>query len=287
MPTSKKPRKQRSALRAEPDLSVFLDPRSIKPSSAEYKSAVSDKTLWQAQELVYDSWETANVRSRFALARKALKLSLFCADAWLTLAEWPSLSSSERREMIERAVAAGELALGEGGLKENEGHFWGVLETRPYMRARGELGNVLWDAGEKEDALQNFREMLILNPDDNQGIRYILAAKLLEMGRMDELKSLMEQYADEYSPEIQYTRALIAYFEEANDAKEIAEHAFETNRHVPGMLSGRVPTVRVGDYVSLGGEDQATNYVEFNGAVWKQIPGAIEWLDQVTSSIEV
>lgn len=85
------------------------------------------------------------------------------------------------------------------------------------MRARGELGEVLRDAGEKEAAIQNFREMPVLNPGDNQGIRYILAAKLLEMGKMDELKSLMEQCADEYSPEIRYTRALIAYFEEAEN----------------------------------------------------------------------
>jgi len=287
MPTSKKPRKQRSTVRTASDLSVFPDPRSLQPSSAEYKRAVNDETLWQAQELVYDSWETPDGRSRFSLARQALKLSVFCADAWLTLAERPTLSNSERRQMIERAVAAGELALGEGGLKENEGHFWGVLETRPYMRARGELGEVLWDAGEKEAAIQNYREMLILNPGDNQGIRYILAAKLLEMGKMDMLKSLMEQCADEYSPEIQYTRALIAYFEEAENAREIAEYAFETNRHVAGMLSGRVPTVPVGDYVTLGGKDQASSYVDANGTAWRQIPGAVEWLDEITSSVGV
>ncbi|WP_298987560.1 hypothetical protein [uncultured Roseibium sp.] len=122
MPTSKKPRKQSSTVRTVSDLSVFPDPRSLQPSSAEYKSAANDETLWQAQELVYDSWETSDCRSRFALARQALKLSVFCADAWLTLAERPSLSRSERRQLIERAVAAEELALGEGRLKENEGH---------------------------------------------------------------------------------------------------------------------------------------------------------------------
>ena len=78
----------------------------------------------------------------------------------------------------------------------------GDLETRPYMRARAGLGEALRVTGKKVAAIPNFMEMLELNPGDNQGVRYILAAKLLDIGRMNELKVLLERCADEFSPDI-------------------------------------------------------------------------------------
>ena len=159
------------------------------------------------------------------------------------------------------------------------------MKPRPYMRARLGLGEALWATGEKDTAIQNFREMLEMNPGDNQGIRYILTAKLLEIGEMDELKTLLEKCADDYSADIQYTRALIAYSENTKDAQQIAEEAWKTNRHVPSMLSGRTPLVELSNYITMGGEDEATGYVSVFGAAWKRVPGAIEWLSEVTASL--
>ena len=48
------------------------------------------------------------------------------------------------RAILERAVKAGKLALGPDGFAEYVGHFWGFLETRPYMRARHALAEDLW-----------------------------------------------------------------------------------------------------------------------------------------------
>jgi len=41
------------------------------------------------------------------------------------------------RQFYEQGVHAGERALGPEAFSEGVGHFWGVLETRPYMRAHG------------------------------------------------------------------------------------------------------------------------------------------------------
>ena len=153
------------------------------------------------------------------------------------------------------------------------------------MRARLRLGEALWAMGEKDTAIQNFKEMLELNPGDNQGIRYILTAKLLEIGKMDDLKSLLKKCVDDYSADIQYTRALIAYSENAEDAQQIAEEAWKTNRHVPNMLSGHTPLIELSNYITMGGEDEATSYIGAFGAAWKRVPGSIEWLSKVTASL--
>jgi len=53
---------------------------------------------------------------------------------------------------------------------------WGYLENRAYMRAIQYMGDMYWDNGEKEKAIELFRLLLKLNPNDNQGIRYEIAA---------------------------------------------------------------------------------------------------------------
>ena len=60
------------------------------------------------------------------------------------------------------------MALGPRGFKRCAGHFWGFLETRPYMRARAGLAGTLLKLGDVDGALSHYRDMLKLNPNDNQ-----------------------------------------------------------------------------------------------------------------------
>lgn len=68
------------------------------------------------------------------------------------------------------------------GCQRDVGHFWGLLETRPYLRTRLGLAHALWTAGRRAEAVQHLQDMLRLNPNDNQGVRYTLA-RLLALPR--------------------------------------------------------------------------------------------------------
>ncbi len=94
-----------------------------------------DDATAKAQDVMYEAWERTTSRSRIALAHKALGISPLCADAYVLLAE-EARSIEEARDYYAKGVEAGELALGPRGFKQYAGHFWGFLETRPYMRAR-------------------------------------------------------------------------------------------------------------------------------------------------------
>ncbi len=131
----------------------------------------------------------------------------------------------------------------------------------------------------------NFEEMLELNPNDNQGIRYSLTAKQLEAEHFDDLKALLDQFPEDTSAHFQYTRALLAYKEKSNDMPVIAAEAWESNKHVPAMLAGRAPLMEPGDYITMGGEDEASNYVSMFGAAWKRTPFAIDWLLSIASEV--
>ena len=293
MSNSKKPRKKTTKKpdvkkKSSADNVVEFAPelRGVEGFMGNIFGSRAEDPLDQAQGLMYDAWDNTDPKQRIALAQKALNISPLCADAFNLLAEEHAKTQDEVLTYYRKAVEAGQQALGPDGFKEYAGHFWGFLETRPYMRARAGLGEALWITGEKDAAIDNFREMLELNPGDNQGIRYVLAAKLLDIGRMSELKSLLDKCADEFSADIQYTRALVAYFEDAENAKELAELAWETNQHVPGMLSGRIPTQELSNYITMGGKDEASSYVDAFGAAWKRTPGSIKWLEKATASLE-
>jgi tetratricopeptide (TPR) repeat protein len=237
---------------------------------------------------MYDAWDCATSRSRITLARKALAISPLCADAYNLMAEEAG-SVQEARDLYARGVEAGELALGAEGFEEYAGHFWGFLETRPYMRARAGLAIALIKLGEESAAIEHFRAMLKLNPNDNQGIRYLLLGCLLRHDDAAAVKKLLAAYKDEWSACWLYTRALIAFRDGHAAEKKIVrlvQDAWSANQHVPAILAGtKPPVISVSGYITMGGADEATDYVRDCGPAWHQTPGAVVWLNKLVATL--
>ena len=290
MPVSKKPRRA-----VKPDASQKAAAAGVLPDRRAMKSFLAAATgrsrrdaIEKAQDVIYDAWERATARSRIALARKALAITPLCADAYSILAEEAG-SVGEARDLYAKGVEAGELALGRKGFKEYAGHFWGFLETRPYMRARAGLAGALLKLGEDDAAIGHYRDMLELNPGDNQGIRYVFAGSLLRRGDEAALKELLAAYEDEGSAYWLYTRALLAFREgrvSENEVVQLVKDAWSANEHVPGILAGTAsPVISDNDYITAGGPDEATAYVTECGPAWHGTPGAVEWLTKIIATV--
>ncbi len=291
MPVSKKPHKKMATKalpkpRATPTLP---DRRAMESFLAAIGGRTRDDATARAQDIMYAAWEQPDPRERIALAHKALDISPLCADAYVLLAEVAAGSAEEARDRFTKGVDAGELALGAEGFKEYAGHFWGFLETRPYMRARACLAHTLLKLGDVDGAIGHFREMLRLNPDDNQGIRYNLAGCLLRRDEPAALNELFAEYADEGSAFWLYTRALMAFREGGPDdpkAMALAKDAWSANEHVPAILTGAKPPVSRDDgYLTMGGPDEATYYFSECGVAWHRTPGAIAWLTSAVNAL--
>ena len=232
-----------------------------------------------AQSLMYRAFDEPDNKKRVQLANDALALCPDCADAYNLLAEHAS-TRSEARRLYEQGVAAGERALGEEAFQRDVGHFWGILETRPYMRARLGLAQGLWSAGRREEAVQHLQEMLRLNPGDNQGVRYTLVGFLLFLDRDDEVAHLLQQY-DEESTDWAYTKALLAFRQQGDtpEARRLLARAKKSNRHVVPYLAGEEdPPREQPNYYSPGDESEALNYLAGYLAAWTSTPGAVAWL---------
>jgi len=252
----------------------------LLPSGGDLAPA-AQTPLEQAQQLIYDAWESPPGRRRVQLAREALKLSPDCADAYVLLAEEAARSPEEAREFYEQGMKAGERALGPRAFKEDVGYFWGILETRPYMRARAGLAACLSVLGERQKAIEHYTDMLRLNPNDNQGIRYLLADHLLEEGDDRALGKLLNQYKEDASASWLYTRALLTFRQEGAGRKANAalRKALEQNRHVPAYLLGKkkLPKHRP-ELIGFGDDREAVAYAADAVPVWRTTPGALDWL---------
>jgi tetratricopeptide (TPR) repeat protein len=294
MPVSKKPRAKKT------DAKTSSKPRAVVPALPDRRAMErflaalgdgrdSDDPTAKAQDVMYEAWERTTTRSRIALAHKALSISPLCADAYVLLAEEAARSVEEARDYYARGIEAGELALGPNDFAEYEGQFWGFLETRPYMRAKAGLASTLLRLGDVDGAIGHFRDMLRLNPNDNQGIRYLLAGCLLRRGDDGALKELLAAYEDEGSAFWLYTRALLAYREggENNErATALAQEAWAANEHVPAILAGTKPLMpSESGYITLGGPDEATEYVAECGPAWHRTPGAVAWLTKTIATL--
>ena len=235
--------------------------------------------LERAQELAYDAME-AHGRLRIKRARQALAISADCADAWVLLAEEASTRDAAV-ERYERAVLAGAAAIGADRFASLRGEFWGHLETRPYMRARLGLAQALRDVGRHDEALAHYRALLELNPGDNQGVRYLLLAALLDLGLNDEAGVLLAEHEDDLQALWPYGRLLWRLRVDGGTAGTRAafDAAIQANPYVMSYLldPDSIPFDRP-PHFALRSREEAAYVAETLADAFAATDGALEWL---------
>lgn len=242
---------------------------------------VPETPMEQAQELIYQALEATKKKERIRLAMEALKICPDCPDAYVLLAEEAAETPEQARNWYQRGVEAGERALGPEVFANEAGHFWGLIETRPYMRAREGLADYLAFLGERDAAIEHYRDMLRLNPNDNQGIRYKLLSCVIERKDFAAAEKLVKRFKVDSSAFWLYSRALVAFTRQGDgiEARRRLQEAVKKNPHVVPYLLGRKRMARtMPDYISFGGEDEAVAYVAEFGDGWLAIPGALAWV---------
>ncbi|MDR2480193.1 MAG: hypothetical protein LBD48_12905 [Treponema sp.] len=243
----------------------------------------------EAQELVWDAWEAETQEKSAALAKKALKIFPDCADAYNVLAT-NEASAEKAAAYYQKAIEAFHKNNGEQFFRENTGYFWGILETRPYMRAMEGYGRCLWACGEQEVAVRVYQNMLELNPNDNQGVRYMLTSWLLILKEYDEARALIEAY-DDSSMAICYGKFLLSIIEKKGKTtiKKSYREAIKYNPHaVPFILKKKRLPKNMPDMIELGTKDEAVIYMlyEYGKALWNQYPSAIQTLAELAADVK-
>ena len=274
----KAPGKGAGGRKAMPDLRMME--ALLRQAFGGLPAADDDSPAGRARALVEAAYDAEGPREQAALAREALGIDPDCVDAHGLLGDL-SRNPQEALGHYEAAVAAGARALGAAAFEADAGHFWGLLETRPYMRARLSLAQCLWALGRRDEAIGHHLELLRLNPGDNQGVRYLLTPALIEQGRDDEAAAILARYPDDGSAAFAYDAALLAFRRDgdAPAAKKALAAARKVNKHVPAYVTGeKVIPIQMPATIGMGDASEAIDYAATHLRAWKDSPGAIDWL---------
>ena len=268
------------ALEAELAMKVEALIARFKAQSNEERGVVDPKTA--AEDLVEKAYEEDDLVAARVLVEEALVLHSDCVIAYLHLADLAT-EHEEAAAWLAKAVEAGDRELG----RMPAPMMRQTPEVRNYLRARQRLADTLWLLQRHDQAVEQFKELLKLNPRDDQGIRYTLAAALLELGRDTEVQSLLLAYEKDDSASWEFCRALVTFRSEGDTpvSRNQLQKAKKRNRFVEIYLTGAKdpPRNRVGwDGSDL--EFEAMEYVEKGSRPWLSTPGAMEWIKAVVAS---
>jgi len=234
----------------------------------------------EAQDLAFEAMEAATAAKARSLAKKALAKDPDCVDALVLLAGLDADSAKASIEGLQKAVEAGERSLGAKFFKANKGHFWLILETRPYMRALEHLAGAYRAEGFNKAAIEIYEKMLALNPNDNQGVRDPLLGLYLALGSTDEASKLLEAYKDDSMANFAWGRVLERFLcHDLPGAAAALTIARKQNRFVELFLSGqrKFPKSMPGMY-SPGSEEEAILCLDNLALAWGNFKPASFWL---------
>ena len=229
----------------------------------------------RAEALCQEALESFG-RRRALLAREALAEDPIHIDANILLAE--STRAIDRRiELFQSAQRAAATALGDD-MDQLAGDFWGFHETRPYMRACHGLAVALAEAGQVSDAIEQYRGMLRLNPNDNQGVRYEIVPLLLEQDRDAEALAVLDEYPEETALWL-YMKALIEFRRSGRSApaKKALWAAFKANAHVLTLMQSDEPPLMPQSY-AFGSPEEAAICLDELETVWDETEGYLSWM---------
>jgi tetratricopeptide (TPR) repeat protein len=239
---------------------------------------------FEAQQIAYDAmeaWDNGQAERALDLAGQALAIDDSCVDALMLVAQAGSETPEELLGHLTRAVDRGAAAFGPQYFEENRGYFWGLIETRPYMRARSQVAKLLAELGRLDESIAHHEEMLELCPNDNLGLRYPLLGIYLEAGRREAALRLLARYEDDGAAMFAWARVLLCLLADDEDgALEALQEARAANPHAEALLSGRKrrPRKELG-YYTPGEESEAIVCFDCLGRAWKKHSEAKAWLE--------
>jgi tetratricopeptide (TPR) repeat protein len=234
----------------------------------------------EAQQIAFDAMEAETEANARKLAKRALRLDPDCVDALVLMTDLDAPTRKALIEGLKKAVEVGERALGAKFIQENKGHFWLLLETRPWMRALDRLASEQKEAGLNLDAIGIYERMLELNPNDNQGVRDPLLGLYLTVGHLRSAGKLLKKYEEDALANFAWGRVLERFLVgNRAGAKAALEIARAANRYVELYLTARKPLPEdPPEMYSPGSKEEAVLVLSNLSGAWAAHKEATFWL---------
>ena len=250
----------------------------------------------RAQDLVYDGWElmAQDPREAKKCFEKAIKLDPDLTDAYNGLAEVAISKGnfSAAEEYYRKAYEKAKASLGTEDKKSFA--WWGELETRPYMRSRQGLGLLYLEAKRYDEAIGEFKELLGRNPNDNQGVRYLVAPTYLLKNDLQGALGEFDWYKRHYSRDtpdphflLNWAFALFMAGRYEESAVKFRSTIFENPYLIPLILEEEPEVLPIWHSNNLMQLDYAYEYFKWYRKLWVGKAEAVTFLQFIWEDQEI
>ncbi len=224
----------------------------------------------QADDIMYQAYQS-DPQKGVRLANKALEVDPENVRAWNYLAQ-NEPDADKALDLFEKAALIAENHLGKAFFNKNKGSFWGIVETRPYMTARVGMADCLAAIGKIKEAKEIYERLIELNPEDNQGIRFVLSDLYLMSRNSKQYLKLFNKYKDDPSAYWLYNHAFF-WYDTIGPGKEFYDalkKAIKANSHIFDILTGKEQVSKnPKEYFKPGDATEAAEYIHAMGELWQ------------------
>ena len=221
-----------------------------------------DEPRFQSDNLLEEAYNTTSKTKAIKLAKQALEIYPDNIDAECFITEFEE-NQIKKLSKMEAIIEKAKKILEKDNVfeRENIGHFWGMIETRPYMRARNRKITILMDLGRYTEAIKECEEMLNLCENDNLGIRYTLMGLYCILEKFEECEKLYKKF-NEYSAFMLFPMAIM-YFKKGDykKSKKFLKDVQEVNSHIIKILKNDIAMLSNSEdieYYAPGSIEEAT-----------------------------
>ncbi len=201
----------------------------------DYENTILD----EAYELLEKAENTKSKAQAIKYAKEAYETCPDCFDAILFQVHLED-NPLKRWKLLDEGLEFEKDRLEDEGYfeKDNVGHFYGIFETRPYIRGLYAKADYLILDGKIKQARDVCKEILRLNENDNTGARYLLMAIYAYFEEENDMLKLYKKYPEE-NLEMLFP-LFILYYKQGNDkkAKEYLDRINKANPHFIKFFKG-------------------------------------------------
>lgn len=195
-----------------------------------------EEQAYQLYDQAMDCEDPAKVKR---LLKKALKLYPDFLDAKIALTmliEDPikCIKELERLEKIEKKKLEDENYFKD----DNISYFYGIIETRPYIRLLYAIANEYYKMGCLKKAISLFENIIYLNKSDNLGCRHSLMAIFAQLEDEEKMNQILENYPENSVPVHLFQTILYYHLTDFTKAKKSLRSLYHIVPEFKQFLNG-------------------------------------------------
>lgn len=184
----------------------------------------------------------------------------------------------EGNALIHKAHQIALKAIPDGFNPTEEEILWLHINNRPFLRSFHSVGLELMNEGRLDEAIDKFFFLIMVNPNDNQGIRYLIIDCYSQLGRFEDFFKIDELYPDDYSVDFLYGKALALF--KTNQPYKAKKQLATAAKMFPYVLEELKKAKHVFpadefdrplDGIPIGSRQEAFDYWRRMGKFWKGI----------------